>query len=654
MMRPESKADGAAAMLAAIVDSSNDPIFRETLEGIITSWNRGAEQMFGYSAAEAIGQHVTLIIPPELHAEEEDVLSHLHRGEKIDHYETLRQAKDGRKLNILLTVSPIRDRRGRIIGISKVAHDITARKQADEERERLAAIIDSSDDAIVGKTLEGIITSWNRGAEQMFGYSAAEAIGQHITLIIPPELHAEEDDVLAHLRRGEKIDHYETVRQAKDGRKLNISLTVSPIRDGRGRIIGASKVARDITARKQADQELERLIAREEAARRTAEDANRLKDDFLATVSHELRNPLNSIVGWAALLRSNKLDEEKSERAVEAILRAAHAQDQIIGDLLDVARIINGRLRLDIRPLQLIKVLQGAIETMRPAIEAKQIRLQTTLDPAASPLAGDPTRLKQVFWNLLSNAVKFTSTHGRIQILLQRINSHIEVVVSDTGIGIEPRFLPYVFDRFRQSDSGTSRQRSGLGLGLAIVRSLVELHGGTVRADSKGPGQGASFTVSLPTLIALSTSDKERYFSSAGEEIIPAASVPLLKNLRVLVVDDDAGAREVASTILAQAEAEIRTAESVSKALEIMDQWQPDVLVADIGMPDVDGYELIRRVRARSSQSGGAIPAAALTAYARTQDRLRVLSEGYQTHVPKPIQPAELIMVVASLAKRLR
>jgi PAS domain S-box-containing protein len=326
MMLPESDAVGAAAILAAIVDSSDDPIFSETLEGIITSWNPGAEQMFGYSAAEAIGQHIKLIIPPELRAEEDEVLAHLSRGEKVDNYETVRKGKDGRRLNISLTVSPIRDGHGRIIGASKVAHDITARKQADEARERLAAIIDSSDDAIVGKTLEGIITSWNRGAEQMFGYSAAEAIGHHITLIIPPELHAEEDDVLAHLRRGEKIDHFETVRQTKDGRRLNISLTVSPIRDGHGRIIGASKVARDITARKRADEEREQLIAREEAARRTAEEANRLKDDFLATVSHELRNPLNSIVGWAALLRSSKLDEEKRARAVEAILRGAQAQ----------------------------------------------------------------------------------------------------------------------------------------------------------------------------------------------------------------------------------------------------------------------------------------------------------------------------------------
>jgi PAS domain S-box-containing protein len=653
-MRSESETEAAAAVLAAIVDSSEDPIFSQTLEGIITSWNRGAEQVFGYSPSEAIGQHIRLIIPPELHAEENNVLAHLQRGEKIDHYETVRQAKDGRRLNIWLTVSPIKDAHGRIVGASKVARDITARKQTDETRERLAAIIESSDDAIVGKTLDGIVTSWNRGAHEMFGYSAAEAVGQHITLIIPPELHAEEDRVLARLRRGEKIDHFETMRQTKDGRRLNVSLTVSPIRDSHGRIIGASKVARDITARKRADEEREKLMAREEAARRTAEEANRLKDDFLATVSHELRNPLNAIVGWAGLLLSNKLDKEKRAAAVEAILRGAQAQDQIISDLLDGARILNGRLRLDIRPLQLVKVLQRAIETMRPAIEAKQIRLQTVLDPAASSLAGDPTRLQQVFWNLLSNAVKFTSINGHIRIVLQRINSHVEIVVSDTGIGIEPQLLPYVFDRFRQGDSGTNRRNSGLGLGLAIVRNLVELHGGTVRAESQGLGQGASFTVRLPTLVALTGSGQEGSFAPEDEEIIPPDGRPLLQNLRVLVVDDEAGAREVASTILTQAQAEIRTAESASQALEIMDQWQPDVLVADIGMPGEDGYELIRRVRARSPENGGAVPAAALTAYARTQDRLRVLSEGYQTHVPKPIRPAELIMVVASLTKRLR
>jgi PAS domain S-box-containing protein len=515
----------------------------------------------------------------------------------------------------------------------------------------LAAIVDSSDDAIVSKTLEGVITSWNHGAEKIFGYSAAEAIGQHITLIIPSERRAEEDDVLARIGRGEKIDHFETVRQTKDGRKVDISLTVSPVRDPKGRIIGASKVARDITERKRAEAERVRLVDREHAARRTAEEANRLKDDFLATVSHELRNPLNSIVGWAGLLRSGKLDEKKTVRGVEAIMQAAQAQAQIISDLLDVSRIISGRLRLDIRPFELIQVIEAAIDTMRPAADAKRIRLEALLDRSASTMAGDPDRLRQVFWNLFSNAVKFTPNDGCIRILSRRIDAHIEVVVSDTGIGIEPQFLPYVFDRFRQGDSGTDRQSSGLGLGLAIVRHLIELHGGTVYAESKGSGQGASFAIRLPILIAHTAGDRVH---TAVEEIISVEDGPSLQNLKVLVVDDEAGTREVISTVLSHALAEVRTAESAGEALEILDEWLPDVIVADIGMPNVDGYEFIRQVRARRPQRGGEVPAAALTAYARTQDRLRVLSAGFQMHVPKPIQQVELITVVASLAKRVR
>jgi CheY-like chemotaxis protein len=279
--------------------------------------------------------------------------------------------------------------------------------------------------------------------------------------------------------------------------------------------------------------------------------------------------------------------------------------------------------------------------------------LQALLDPSASPIAGDADRLRQVFWNLLSNAVKFTPKNGQVQILSQRINSHIEVIVSDTGIGIEPELLPYVFDRFRQGDSGSSRQSTGLGLGLAIVRNLIELHGGTVRAKSNGRGQGANFIVKLPILIATTAGDQEERVHPVIEEIAPLDGGSRLKDLKVLVVDDEAGSREVVATILEQAEAEVRKADSASQALEIMDHWQPDVLVADIGMPEVDGFEFMRRVRLRSPQTGGRVPAAALTAYARTQDRLRVLSAGFQMHVPKPIQPAELTAVVASLAKRL-
>lgn len=516
----------------------------------------------------------------------------------------------------------------------------------------LAAIVDSSDDAIVSKTLDGIITSWNRAAERIFGYTAEEAIGQHITLIIPVERHPEEENVLDHVRRGEKIDHFETVRQTKDGRRLDISLTVSPVRDAGGRIIGASKVARDISDRKRRESERQQLIAQEQAARKSAEEANRLKDDFLATVSHELRNPLHAIVGWAELLRAGRLDQKMATRAIEAIASAAHAQAQIISDLLDVSRIISGRLRLDVRPLQLIEVMDNAVNAIRPALDAKQIRLQQILDPNASPMSGDPDRLQQIFWNLLSNAAKFTPKGGWIRLLSQRINSHIEIIVSDNGIGIEPEFLPFVFDRFRQGESGTSRQAAGLGLGLAIVRHLVELHGGSVRADSKGEGEGASFTIKLPILIAPAEAGGADRVHPTAQELNSLTEGPSLKGLKILVVDDEDGAREVAAIILSQAEAEVRSAATASAALHIMDTWLPDVLVADIGMPEVDGYDLIRQVRARDSEKGGRVPAIALTALAKTQDRLRVLSSGYQMHVPKPVQPDELVTIVASVARR--
>jgi PAS domain S-box-containing protein len=516
----------------------------------------------------------------------------------------------------------------------------------------LAAIVDSSDDAIVSKTLDGVITSWNRAAERIFGYTAEEAIGQHITLIIPLERHHEEDNVLNHIRRGEKIDHFETIRQTKDGRRINISLTVSPVRNATGKIIGASKVARDITDQKRLDAERHRLLAQEQAARQTAEEANRLKDEFLATISHELRNPLNSIVGWAELLRRGQLNEKVTTRAIAAIASAAHAQEQLISDLLDVSRIVSGRLRLDVRPLQLIEVLKNAVDAIRPALDAKQIRLQQIIDPNASPMTGDPDRLRQIFWNLLSNAAKFTPKNGWIRLLSQRINSHVEIIVSDNGIGIEPEFLPFVFDRFRQAETGTTRQTTGLGLGLAIVRHLVELHGGSVRADSKGAGEGASFTVKLPILIAPGDVAGADRVHPTAHELNTSMKAPSLKELKILVVDDEEGAREVATVILAQAEAEVRSAASASAALQIMDTWRPDVLVADIGMPEVDGYDFIRLVRARDAEKGGRVPAIALTAFARTQDRLRVLSSGFQMHVPKPLQPEELVTVVASVAQR--
>jgi PAS domain S-box-containing protein len=516
----------------------------------------------------------------------------------------------------------------------------------------LASIIESSDDVIVSKTLEGVIMSWNPAAERLFGYSAAEAIGQNIRLIIPHDRWGEEDEVLARIGRGEKVDHFETIRRAKDGQLLNISLTVSPVKDRSGKIVGASKVARDITDRKRAEAELERLLASEKQLRRQAEEASRLKDEFLAVVSHELRSPLNAITGWASLLLMRQLDD-RTKHAIETILRNAQTQTQLVADLLDVSRIVTGQLRLKVRSFQLIPVIEAAIEVVRPASEAKSIRIETILDPSAGPIAGDPDRMQQIFWNLLSNAVKFTPKGGRIQVRLQRINSHVEVVVSDTGMGVDPKLLPFIFERFRQGDSSTTREHGGLGLGLAIVRHLVELHGGVVNAYSDGAGKGAEFIVQLPTLVSARTSQpgEERVHPSAGGNLF--GGVPALAGVRVLVVDDERDAREIISVILGEAGAEMATASSTREALDLVERWKPDVLISDIGMPGESGYDLIRKVRALPAGKGGQTPAIALTAYARVEDRLKILSAGFQMHVPKPIEPMELATVVASLAKRL-
>jgi PAS domain S-box-containing protein len=514
----------------------------------------------------------------------------------------------------------------------------------------LSAIVASSDDVIVSKTLEGIIMSWNPAAERIFGYTAEEAIGQHITLIIPPDRWFEEDEVLARIGRGERVDHFETIRRTKSGRLINISLTVSPVRDSEGRVVGASKVARDITERLHSEAERERLLNSEKEARELAEQANRVKDEFLAIVSHELRSPLSAIKGWASLLLGGKLDKDQTLRAIQTILRNAESQNQLIGDLLDVSRIVAGQLRLNIRTFELASVIQAALEVVRPAAMAKSIRLNAVIDPSAGPVAGDPDRLQQIFWNLLSNSIKFTPNGGRVAIRCQRINSHIEITVSDNGKGIDAKLLPVIFDRFRQGESGTARQHGGLGLGLSIVRHLVELHGGIVTARSEGSGKGAEFRIELPVSIASLLGAPSRVHPTADGS--SSGISPSLSGLRILVVDDEADAREMISTIVGQAGAEVATAANVPQALDLIDRWRPDVLVSDIGMPDEDGFDLIRRVRARSSDNLGQIPAIALTAFARTQDRLKVLSSGYQMHVPKPIEPIELVTVIASITRR--
>ncbi len=372
--------------------------------------------------------------------------------------------------------------------------DITERWRAEEIRSRLAAIVESSDDAIISKTLQGIITTWNQGAEQMFGYQASEMIGKSITLLIPPDHINEEPTILQRIRRGERIKSYETIRVRKDGSRFHVSITISPVKDAHGNIIGASKIARDITAR-------ERVLEAERTARAEAERVSLLKDEFLATLSHELRTPLNAILGWSQILQARAGADADLQEGLEVIQRNTKVQSQLIEDLLDMSRIISGKIRLDVQQVDLQDVIRAAVASVRHSADAKEIRLQLVLDPLAGPVRGDPNRLQQCFWNLISNAIKFTPKGGKVQVGLQRVNSHIEVCVVDNGQGIKPDFLPHVFERFRQGDGSTTRRYGGLGLGLSIVKQFVELHGGTVHAKSDGEGQGSTFCIELPLMV---------------------------------------------------------------------------------------------------------------------------------------------------------
>jgi len=531
----------------------------------------------------------------------------------------------------------------------------------------LAALIESADDAIISKTLDGIITSWNPGAERIFGYTADEAIGKPVTMLIPPDHPDEEPAILARLRKGERIEHYETIRVTKDGRHVDISLTVSPIKGPQGQIVGASKIARDITEQRQARKALDAAYAAANRARsdaekaaaenehlyRKAEESSRLKEEFLATISHELRTPLSAILGGTRMLRLGQLSADEHVKALDTIERNARAQAQLIDDLLDVSRIVTGKLRMDVRPSDPTSFIDAAVEAVRPAAEAKGVHVQKVMDTGAAAIPGDPVRLQQIIWNLLSNAIKFTPRGGRVQIRSERVNSHLEIVVSDTGQGIAPDFLPHVFDRFRQADQKTSREHGGMGLGLAIVRHLVELHGGTVSAISEGVGQGATFTVQLPiTPVYHVDASGSRVHPGARDLLPPDDVADRLDGLSILVVDDEPDTRDLLRQGLEYWGATVRIAGSAAEALSALQGEVPDILISDIGMPGVDGYSLIRQIRQLQTETGGRVAAIALTAYTRVEDRLHALRAGYDMHVPKPVELAELCAVAVSLTRR--
>ncbi|MFE1744078.1 response regulator [Coleofasciculus sp. H7-2] len=556
-----------------------------------------------------------------------------------------------------VTTDPVFNESGVFTSAVYIVADITDRKwgsealRASEERFRLL-LENVKDYAIFFLDTDGLFIRWSVGAERILGYQEAEILGQSVSIIFTPEdieCGADKQELETAVTEGRAEDERWHVR--KDGTRFWASGMVTPLRDETGQLRGFAKIMRDFTERKRAEDERNQLLASEQEARAAAESANRMKDEFLATLSHELRSPLNAMLGWIQLLNTRKFDEATTARAMETIERSARAQAQLVEDLLDVSRVIQGKLRLNVRPVELASVIAAALDTARPAADAKAIQLQSVLDPAAGPVAGDSDRLQQVIWNLLSNAIKFTPKEGRVQVRLERVNSHIEITVIDTGVGISSEFVPYVFDRFRQADSSITRSYSGLGLGLAIVRHLVELHGGTVRAESQGEGQGATFILKLPLMpVRLETSQEKRVHPTVGSKV--SFDPPSLDGLQVLVVDDEADSRVFITTVLEECGASVRAVASVESAIEVIKLLKPDVLLSDIGMPEEDGYTLIRKVRALSVEQGGEIPAIALTAYARAEDRMRAIAAGFQMHIPKPVEPAELATVVASLAGR--
>jgi PAS domain S-box-containing protein len=505
------------------------------------------------------------------------------------------------------------------------------------------AIVDSSDDAIVSKDLQSIVMSWNKGAERIFGYSAKEMIGQSIIKILPPDRIAEEEDIAARFQRGERVDHFETKRLHKNGRLIDVSLTISPLRNDEGVIVGASKIARDITRRKEAQRKL--AEAHEELKR-----ADRLKSEFVATLSHELRTPLNAILGWVQILKDGASLDDLTE-SIPVIERNVRTQSQLIEDLLDMSRIEAGKVSLDLQRVDPAAVVTAGIETVRPTAMAKEIRLTTAFSSLSGIVMGDKNRLQQVVWNLLSNAIKFTPKGGRIHVVTKRVNSHVEICVTDTGQGIAPEFLGQVFDRFRQADAKTTRHYGGLGLGLSIVKHLAELHGGSVRVESEGVGLGATFIVSLP-LQAVRPDDEIAADERRGAAVDNAAAEPDLSGIRVLMVDDEPDSIAIVQRMLERRGAEVRAARSMDEAIEEFVRFAPHVVLSDIGMPEHDGYELIRRLH--ELPGGRSVPAVALTALARAEDRTRALRAGFQLHVAKPVDFAELVAVVHNLCSLQR
>jgi len=557
----------------------------------------------------------------------------LKAGKEYNGQEIVIECPDRIRRTVLAHANPIYDEAGNLQGAVNVLVDISDRKLAEEVNARLSAIVESADDAIISKTLDGVIRSWNAGAERLFGYSASEAIGQSVTLIIPPEKLDEEQLILSRLRRGERIEHYETVRVSKDGQRIDISLTISPIQDLTGRIIGASKVARDITARKRSEAALVAL-------KNQLEEAHQRKDEFLAMLAHELRNPLAVIDNSLQLLRLDDGLSPSVEKLREIMEQQSNHLTRLVEDLLDASRIRRGSIELRWEPVELASVVANAVQTARPLIDDAGHQLAVTLPPTPVILYADPVRLTQVLGNLLTNAAKYTPSGGQIWLTGRRKDGGVQLSVRDTGLGIPADMLPHIFDMFAQVESSLSRARGGMGLGLALAKKLVELHGGRVEVHSAGHGAGSEFVVWLPTAVV------------SAQLPVPSRA-PLMNRTsamsprKVLVVDDVKAAAFVLSSLLKKLGHHVETVRHAAAALEAVSQQRPDVVFSDIGMPDVDGYELARRLRQMPEMDG--VVLVALTGYGQEKDRQQAVDAGFDYHLAKPVNLDALQNLLASL-----
>jgi len=640
-------------------------IFMLDPQGQVLTWNTGATRIKGYQPDEIIGQHFSKFYPPEAirrHLPEHELRVAGAKGRFED--EGWRVRKDGTRFWANVVITALRDDAGELQGFAKVTRDLTQRREHEEalrqSEERFRLLVEGvSDYAIFMLDPNGYVMTWNVGAERIKGYKSHEIIGQHFSKFYP--LDAVEGGWPQHelqvaAETGRFVDEGWRIR--KDGTKFWANVTITSLRDEGGRLRGFAKLTRDLSERyrteaREADEsQRDDLLEAERSARMAAQRAAHMKDEFLATLSHELRTPLSAILGWTQILRKQGIPKpEDFHRAMEIIERNTRAQTQLIDDLLDLSRVMSGRIRLDVQQIAIIDVVREAVESAEPTAQTKAVRLESILDPRGGMVSGDPARLQQVFWNLLSNAIKFTPKGGKVQVLLQRINSHMEFSVSDNGIGIPAGFLPHVFDRFSQNDSSTTRSYGGLGLGLAISKQLVELHGGTLEAKSPGEGQGATFIVHLPLILLETVAESANRVHPTYPATEEQGTLPNLAGVHALVVDDEADARDLIQRVLQGQGATVSVASGGEEALRIMETLEPDALISDIGMPNMDGYQLMRRIRA-TEPKGRRLPALALTAFARAEDRKRALLAGYQSHVAKPIDIAEFVIVVAGLVGR--